>query len=327
MYFGMCIYDCLSVDGRLDSIIICPSEKSPFLVVDRLSDVGPNLSRDVDIGPLRFYTKECGLSVRTAAAQLRTPIFQAANDCIEFQIEHLHWPLPQSHAGYYMLLLPSRFCGSIHSSESSFRMDYMTDEHQMLISLTVFPFRPSLTISGSLKYNAPVPEKARKTTSRELYRNTLPGIHYTPVDNILKAMRHDLSSSASAFLCHSSADKKAARRLAIELATRGVRPWIDEAEIKIGDSLIEKIQAGIESVTCLVPVLSSSSVSSRWCQEELKMALARQIKSGTKSVLPVLIEDCDIPGFLIEKAYADFRDNNNYDNTVDRLAATIREMV
>jgi hypothetical protein len=146
------------------------------------------------------------------------------------------------------------------------------------------------------------------------------------VDNLLKALRHDLINSASAFLCHSSSDKEQVRRLAINLASRGVRPWIDEAEIRIGDSLIDKIQTGVTSTTCLVPVLSKAAVNSRWCKEELRMALAMQINSGVKGVLPVLIEDCEIPGFLIEKAYADLRNWKTYEDTVSRLAADIREL-
>jgi len=38
------------------------------------------------------------------------------------------------------------------------------------------------------------------------------------------------------------------------------------------------------------------------------MALAMQIKSGIKGVLPVLIDDCEVPGFLLEKAYVDLKD-------------------
>ena len=56
------------------------------------------------------------------------------------------------------------------------------------------------------------------------------------------------------------------------------------------------------------------------------MALVMQIKSGIKGVMPVLTEDCDIPGFLLEKAYADLRDWKTYDDIVTRLAADIREL-
>ena len=326
MFFGMCIYETLDGEGKLESIIVTPSKDSPSLITDRLSDIGPNLSRDVDIGPLRFYTDECGLSVRTAASRLAPRAFRQGKRTIEFEIEHRHWPLPESHAGYYILLLPAGYGGSVQSTAQNPELIFMPDTHQLLFAATVYPGRSSIAVNGRLELKAPPPPDAATRTTTDVFRSTLPGVHYRPVDNLLKALRQDLKNSPTAFLCHSSSDKEKVRRLAIELATRGVRPWIDEAEIRTGDSLIQKIQTGIKSTTCLVPVLSKAAVASRWCQEELRMALVMQIKSGIKGVMPVLTEDCDIPGFLLEKAYADLRDWKTYDDIVTRLAADIREL-
>jgi len=51
---------------------------------------------------------------------------------------------------------------------------------------------------------------------------------------------------ASVFLSHSSKDKAFARKLASELQANGVTVWIDEAEIRIGDSLTKKISLAID---------------------------------------------------------------------------------
>ena len=56
---------------------------------------------------------------------------------------------------------------------------------------------------------------------------------------------------SSIFLSHSHADKDFARRLAMDLKRAGVRIWLDEAELKIGDSLIEKIREGIDQMEYL----------------------------------------------------------------------------
>jgi hypothetical protein len=326
MYFGMCIYETLSSDGRIESILVNPSGDADMLVADRRSDVGPNLSRDVDIGPLRFYTNEQGLSVRTAAARLSSLAFRARDENLEVKIEHLNWPLKPVHAGYYILLLPPGYVGNVRTSANEHELIFMSDVQQLLLSATVVPASPSLTVVAKLQKGTQPSSSIVQKTSVEVFGTTLPGVHYTPVDNLLRALHQDLNNAASAFLCHSSSDKVEVRRLAIELATRGVRPWIDEAEIRTGDSLIDKIQRGISSSTCLVPVLSKASVESRWCKEELRMALAMQVKSGNKRVLPVIIDDCEIPGFLLEKAYADLRDLSRFGDRVDRLAADIREL-
>ncbi len=53
---------------------------------------------------------------------------------------------------------------------------------------------------------------------------------------------------SSIFISHSWSDKSSARKLAADLRKVGVYVWLDEAEIKLGDSLIQKIRAGIDTV-------------------------------------------------------------------------------
>lgn len=44
----------------------------------------------------------------------------------------------------------------------------------------------------------------------------------------------------SIFLSHTYTDKTFVRKLAADLEAHGIRYWLDEAEIKVGESLIEK---------------------------------------------------------------------------------------
>ena len=117
----------------------------------------------------------------------------------------------------------------------------------------------------------------------------------------------DASMLQSIFLCHASADKPVVRGIAKNLIKLGSKVWLDEAEIMIGDSLIEKIQMGIENSDFLGVVLSPRSVESIWVKKEVEAALTQEIGAGKVKVLPILIEDCDIPLFLRPKMYADFR--------------------
>jgi TIR domain len=48
------------------------------------------------------------------------------------------------------------------------------------------------------------------------------------------------------FLSHNHNDKPFVRELASYLRRYGIEVWVDEAEIKIGDSLIEKVGQGIK---------------------------------------------------------------------------------
>lgn len=129
----------------------------------------------------------------------------------------------------------------------------------------------------------------------------------------------------SIFLSHNHKDKPFVRRLAADLTAEGVKVWLDEAEIRVGDSLVRKISSGIYEMDYLGVVLSPDSVRSTWVQEELEQALHIQISEAYVKVLPILLRDCEMPGFLLDKVYADFRDDNNYQEALDKLLASIRK--
>jgi hypothetical protein len=99
------------------------------------------------------------------------------------------------------------------------------------------------------------------------------------------------------FLSHSSNDKPFARRLGNDLRQYGARVWIDEAEINIGDSLIEKISEGISKTDYLLVLLSKYSSISEWVKREVNIALTQEINGKKISVLPCLLEDCELPLF------------------------------
>lgn len=127
---------------------------------------------------------------------------------------------------------------------------------------------------------------------------------------------------SSIFLCHSHEDNKFVRKLAADLKKNGVKIWIDEAEILLGDNVIEKIGEGIKSSDYLGVVLSEVSVKSKWVQKELSTALTTEIKNKEVKVLPLLIgeiENSSIPTELIDKSYADFRKEEDYNLSLKKI--------
>lgn len=120
-------------------------------------------------------------------------------------------------------------------------------------------------------------------------------------------IQKQLASEASVFLSHTAADKAFARRLCEDLRSRGCRVWFDEAELRPGDSIIERIESAIDDMRYLCVVLSPESVNSSWVKRELNMALIESLARRHTRVLPVLLRDCVIPGLLREVLYADFR--------------------
>jgi hypothetical protein len=123
--------------------------------------------------------------------------------------------------------------------------------------------------------------------------------------------------STKVFLSHNSQDKDAARRIAVDLRARGIEVSFDAFEMRVGDSLIEKIQQGISESGYLAVLLSPHSVASPWVTKELNTVLMQDITAKSIKVLPLLYRDCEVPLFLKEKLYADFR--SSYEGGLNEL--------
>ncbi|EEH8291257.1 toll/interleukin-1 receptor domain-containing protein [Salmonella enterica] len=129
--------------------------------------------------------------------------------------------------------------------------------------------------------------------------------------------------SISVFLSHNHNDKPFVRKLARDLENHGVRYWLDETEMKIGDSLIQKIREGIDGVDYFTVVLSPDSINAPWVVNEPDVAMNYQISGKKIKVLPIMLKECEPPGFLIGKLYADFRNEDNYVKAFKRLMQSI----
>jgi hypothetical protein len=125
----------------------------------------------------------------------------------------------------------------------------------------------------------------------------------------------------SVFICYSHQDKNFVEKLSIDLVENKVHVWLDEWELQIGDSLIEKIQDAISECEALLVVLSKKSLESEWFKKELKAGISRELEEKNVLVIPLIIDDCEIPLFLKDKKYADF--SANYDEAFKSTLASI----
>ncbi len=127
-----------------------------------------------------------------------------------------------------------------------------------------------------------------------------------------------------AFISYSSADRDFVRRLAEDLRRHDIPVWFDEDVLAPGDSIIGAIEAGIDRTAFLIVVLSPDAVASGWVAEELRMALHKGISGQKVAVIPVLREDCEIPGFLRDRKYVDMRPGADYAAGLEKLVRRLR---
>ncbi len=129
----------------------------------------------------------------------------------------------------------------------------------------------------------------------------------------------------SIFLSHNSADKPFVRKLASDINKNGHYAWVDMAEIKVGDSLIGKIEEGIMKCDYLGVVLSTNSIKSEWVTREVRVALSQEICGRKVKVLPILLERVQLPLFLMDKRYADFTEEDYYEKSLFLILARLSE--
>ncbi|MCU1264131.1 MAG: hypothetical protein JWM21_449 [Acidobacteria bacterium] len=128
-----------------------------------------------------------------------------------------------------------------------------------------------------------------------------------------------MATVGKVFISHASADKSFVDRLVADLSTRSIPVWYDKLDLRIGESVPGKINEGLAGAKYFLIVLSKSAVNSSWVREELNAALMKQVSQGGTFVLPVLLEDCEIPPLLAHRRYADFR--SEYSPALNELLA------
>jgi len=126
------------------------------------------------------------------------------------------------------------------------------------------------------------------------------------------------------FISYSHEDKSFATALARNLVDARHNVWIDTWELNAGDSLVSKIQEAIGEADAILVILSKSSISSEWCKRELNSGLVREMEEKRILLIPCVIGDCEIPLFLKEKLYVDFRSDK--DNAFDLLDRSLRRV-
>jgi hypothetical protein len=109
------------------------------------------------------------------------------------------------------------------------------------------------------------------------------------------------------FISYSHADAEFVDSLAVQLVADNIHVWVDRWELHVGDSLRQRVETAMQGASAIVFVLSPESVASDWCQRELSAGLIRELEERRVIVLPVLIKECQVPLFLRDKMYADFR--------------------
>ena len=122
------------------------------------------------------------------------------------------------------------------------------------------------------------------------------------------------------FLSHSTADKPWVIKLKDDLLRYGVSAWLDTDEIRPGDLFGKALEQALDNSRAVALVVSPEAIDSGWVEEEYYRALTlAKNKQTPAQIIPVILRDAEVPGFLQPRNWVDFRDETTYAQSVWRL--------
>jgi hypothetical protein len=110
----------------------------------------------------------------------------------------------------------------------------------------------------------------------------------------------DAATTPVVYLAHASEDKEVlARPLAERFLGCGIDVWLDEWEIRAGDSLKRKMERGLENCTHFVVLLTPRSIGKPWVETEIDAGFVRAVGGKSRFIgLRIDIEIEQLSAFL-----------------------------
>src|SRR5215212_2446211 len=108
------------------------------------------------------------------------------------------------------------------------------------------------------------------------------------------------------FLSHSSHDNAVVRAVAERLRSDGLRVWLDDWELKPGDSIPSKINEGLESSRVLVFFMSANALGSEWARLESYTYLFNDPLNKERRLIPLRLDETEPKGTLKQFLHIDW---------------------
>lgn len=111
------------------------------------------------------------------------------------------------------------------------------------------------------------------------------------------------------FLSYSNEDRELAKKITNRLIERNIQVWLDEYEMRIGDSFIDQIRDAITASDYILILISHNSLDSKWITEEINYKIINEFKTRDITTILILLEDCSIPSPLNSFSIVDLSKN------------------
>lgn len=131
--------------------------------------------------------------------------------------------------------------------------------------------------------------------------------HYEDKEEVQKHIpMYNFEGEHSVFVGHSSNDKKEIKEFISYLNFDGLSVWFDEVSIDYGDSLVSKIQEGIENSSAVIFWITENFLKSLWCKTEMRSFLSRYSEGENLKIVCIVSNEVahkQLPLFLRDIKY------------------------
>lgn len=128
------------------------------------------------------------------------------------------------------------------------------------------------------------------------------------------------SKEFDVFLSHHSTDKSWIIKLKNILEAHDLSVWLDKDEIRPGDLFAEALETGLLVCKSMVLIVSPEAMKSGWVKNEYYRALSIATKAEYDfRLIPVILRTAELPGFLLDRHWVDFRNEDDFDKSLDLL--------
>jgi hypothetical protein len=123
------------------------------------------------------------------------------------------------------------------------------------------------------------------------------------------------------FISYSRDDKDFAVELAQALRDAGFLIWLDQLDIPTGARWDDAVQTALEQCEIFLVVITPNSTASNNVKDEIGYAI-----DSNKRILPVLLENANIPLRLRRLQYVDFT-NKSYDEGIEVAKQLLKKLL
>lgn len=123
----------------------------------------------------------------------------------------------------------------------------------------------------------------------------------------------------SIFLSYAVSDEPFVSRLLEDLKTLDVQTWQDCINTIPKKPLHERLLSAQNRIDFIVLIFSSASSCRTEALSDWNDAIIDQTLHGRNWIIPILVEDCDLPEYILPDSVEDFRNPSTYSSAFEKL--------